>query len=341
MRRPTANLPLREAHAEAKPVIEGNSSMNDILLLVQKCAHTFSFYDLETKTALKHIVLPNFPHEFTVDAQRRFAYVGIFGIETAWSRGHDGDHRIAEIDLDERTHTRTLDLWPYHRPHGMASDADGRLYAMSEAHDMLLVFDRPREQLVPNMAIPSGGVKTHLVTLTRDASRAYGVHLLSNTVTRLHPRDATVPPRAVMPGPRPEGNALSSDERTLYVANRGDDTLVAIDTDSMTCGRRVKTRRDPNRIYRTGAVDGRDLLLLTNSGEQSLSVFDAELLEEVERIELPANPTALSFHPSRAAAYVSFQDDHVRELDLSIWRFVSAMPTLRESDASYVLAAAR
>ena len=125
--------------------------MNDILLLVQKCAHTFSFYDLDTKAALKHVVLPNFPHEFTVDVNERFAYVGIFGIETAWSRGHDGDHRIAEIDLVERTHTRMLDLWPYYRPHGMASDRDGRLYAMSEAHDMLLVFDEPTRQPVPNL----------------------------------------------------------------------------------------------------------------------------------------------------------------------------------------------
>ena len=315
--------------------------MTDILLLVQKCAHTFSFYDLETKTALRHIVLPNFPHEFTVDATQRFAYVGIFGIETAWTRGQDGDHRIAEIDLHERKFTRMLDLWPYYRPHGMASDSAGRLYAMSEANDMLLVFDRPREQDVPNMAVPSGGVKTHLVTLTRDARCAYGVHLLSNTITQLHPRDATVAPRAVMPGPRPEGNALSSDERTLYVANRGDDTLVAIDTESMTCGRRVKTRSDPNRIYRTSAPDGRDLLLLTNSGERSISVFDAGQLEEIERIALPANPTALSFHPSRGAAYVSFQDDHVRELDLTSWRFVGEMPTLREPDASYVLADGR
>jgi DNA-binding beta-propeller fold protein YncE len=127
----------------------------------------------------------------------------------------------------------------------------------------------------------------------------------------------------------------------LFVANRGDDTLVEIDTDTMTCGRRVKTRSDPNRIYRTSAPDGRDLLLLTNSGEQSISVFDARQLEEIERVALPANPTALSFHPSRRVAYVSFQDDYVRELDLDAWRFVGAWPTLREPDASYVLAGAR
>lgn len=80
---------------------------------------------------------------------------------------------------------------------------------------------------------------------------------------------------------------------------------------------------------------------MTNSGERSISVFDARQLEEIERIALPANPTALSFHPSRRVAYVSFQDDHVRELDLDAWRFVGALATLREPDASYVLAGAR
>jgi YVTN family beta-propeller protein len=309
----------------------------DILLLVQKCAHTFSFYDLQSGQALKHIVLPNFPHEFCVDAARRFAYVGIFGIETAWTQGHQGDCRIAAIDLVQREHARTLDMWPHYRPHGMACDGQGRLYAMSEADDTLLVFDKPGQQEMPNMAIPSGGIKTHLVTLTADAEEAYGVHLLSNTVTKFHPRDPTVVPVAVMPGPRPEGNALSRDESKLFVANRGDDTLVEIDTATMQPGRRVKTRSDPNRIYRHDAANGAELLLLTNSGERSLSVFDSSTLKEVQCVVLPANPTALSFHPDGQRAYVSFQDDRVRELDLASWRFTREIATLREPDASYVL----
>lgn len=313
--------------------------MADLLLLVQKCAHTFSVYDLDRGEALKHIVLPNFPHEFTVDAARRFAYAGLFGIETAWSRGHDGDHRVAVIDLARREHVRTLDLWPYRRPHGMACDGQGRLYAMSEAQDTLLVFDQPETQEVPNMAVPSGGIKTHLLTLTADAEWAYGVHLLSNTVTKFHPRNPTVAPVAVMPGPRPEGNALSKDERTLFVANRGDDTLVEIDTETMRLGRRVGTRRDPNRVCRHDSADGRELLLLTNTGECSLSVFDAVTLKEVVCIDLPANPTALSFHPKRALAYVSFQDDRVRVLNLATWQFEREITTLREPDASFVLCA--
>ena len=311
--------------------------MSDLLLLVQKCAHTFSVLDLDGGSALKHIVLPNFPHEFCVDPQQRFAYVGLFGIETAWTRGQPGDHRVAVIDIARREHVRTLDLWPYGRPHGMACDGQGRLYAMSEAQDTLLVFDDPRQQDVPNMAVPSGGIKTHLVTLSADAEWAYGVHLLSNTVTKFHPRNPTVAPLAVLPGARPEGNALSKNEQTLFVANRGDDTLVEIDTATMRLGRRVKTRRDPNRIYRHDAPQGRELLLLTNAGEQSLSVFDAATLEEQLCVALPANPTALSFHPNGAVAWVSFQDDHVRELNLRTWRFEREIATLREPDASFVL----
>jgi hypothetical protein len=99
----------------------------------------------------------------------------------------------------------------------------------------------------------------------------------------------------------------------------------------------VKTRRDPNRIYRHDAPDGRELLLLTNSGEQSLSVFDAASLEEIRCIALPANPTALSFHPGRPLAYVSFQDDRVRTLDLLSWQFIAEIRTLREPDASFVI----
>jgi len=313
--------------------------MSDQLLLVQKCAHTFSVYDLDSGAALQHIVLPNYPHEFCVDPARRFAYVGIFGVETAWTRGDDGDHRVAVIDLRRREHVRTLDLWPYRRPHGMACDGQGRLYAMSEANDTLLVFDDPEHQEVPNLALPSGGVKTHLVTLTADAEWAYAVHLLSSTVTKFHPRNPAIAPRAVLPGPRPEGNALSKDERRLFIANRGDDTLVELDTATLRVSRRVKTRRDPNRIYRHDAADGAELLLLTNTGERTLSVFDAATLTEVHCVELPANPTALSFHPMKPHAYVSFQDDRVRVLDLTYWRFEREIATLREPDASFVLAA--
>ena len=305
------------------------------LLLVQKCAHTFSFYDLASGQAEKHIVLPNFPHEFTVDPVRRLAYVGHYGIETASHLGEMGGHSVFVIDLERREHVHTLNLWPFYRPHGLTVDAQGRLFVMSEAHNTLLRFSDPVHRHVPDLAVASGGYKTHLFALTRDAETAYALNLLSNTVTKIKPNDPTFTPVAMVPGPVPEGNVLSADESLLYVANRGDDTLVAVDTASMRVVAQGKTRRDPNRVYRFQAADGQDRLLTTNSGEHSLSVYDTAL-KELRCLELPSNPLALSLHPSERAAFISFQDETVRRLDLDSFEFSQSIKTLREPDSSYV-----
>lgn len=308
---------------------------HDTLLLVQKCAHTFSFYDLASGQADKHIVLPDFPHEFAVDPLRRRAYVGHYGIETASHLGDLGGHSVFVIDLDRREHVATLNLWPYYRPHGLAVDGEGRLYVMSEAHNVLLRFSDPVHRHVPDLAVPSGGYKTHLFALTRDAQTAYALNLLSNTVTKIRPNDPTFTPVAMVPGPVPEGNVLSADESLLFVANRGDDSIVAVDTASMKVVARGKTRRDPNRVYRFRGAQGQELLLTTNSGEQSLSVFGTDLQEQ-RCLGLPSHPLALSFHPVERAAYISFQDATVRRLDLDRFEFGQEIKTLREPDASYL-----
>ena len=307
----------------------------ETLLLVQKCAHTFSFYDLASGQAQKHIVLPNFPHEFTVDPVRRLAYVGHYGIETASHLGDVGGHSVFVIDLERREHVHTLNIWPFYRPHGLTVDAQGRLYVMSEAHNTLLRFSDPANRHVPDLAVASGGYKTHLFALTRDAETAYALNLLSNTVTKIKPNDPTFTPVAMVPGPVPEGNVLSADESLLYVANRGDDTLVAVDTASMQIVAKGKTRRDPNRVYRFRDTNDQDLLLTTNSGEHSLSVFNTDLQEQ-RCFKLPSNPLALSFHPLDRAVYISFQDETVRRLNLDSFEFEQEIKTLREPDSSYV-----
>ncbi|MEY2684949.1 MAG: hypothetical protein RJA09_2093 [Pseudomonadota bacterium] len=310
-------------------------SRSETLLLVQKCAHTFSFYDLATGQAEKHIVLPNFPHEFTVDPVRQVAYVGHYGIETASHLGDVGGHSVFVIDLQRREHTHTLNIWPFYRPHGLTVDGEGRLYVMSEGHNTLLRFSDPLNRHVPDLAVPSGGYKTHLFALTRDANTAYALNLLSNTVTKIKPNDPTFTPQAMVPGPVPEGNVLSADEKLLYVANRGDDTLVAVDTTTLQVVAKGKTRRDPNRVYRFQGADGEDLLITTNSGEHSLSVFGTDL-QERRCLALPSNPLALSLHPTERAAFISFQDETVRRLDLDRFEFTQILKTLREPDSSYV-----
>ncbi|OWJ92372.1 hypothetical protein B6S59_20240 [Pseudomonas sp. A46] len=303
----------------------------EILLLVQKCAHTFSFYDVASGEALKHIRLPDFPHEFVVDSQARFAYVGHYGIETSSHRG-EGGCSVFVIDLEKGEHVRTLDIWPYLRPHGLAMDAEDRLYVLSEGHSTLLIFDAPHLRDVPDRAIPSGGYKSHLVALTRDGETAFSLNLLSNTVTRLKPQDPTQAPLALQPGSQPEGNCFSADERTLYVTTRGDDSILALDVETLQVLRRGRTGSDPTRIYR----DRRERLYVTNYGEQSISVFNADL-DEVRRVELPSNAIAMSLHPTRDLAFVTLKDQRVAMLDLDTWAIERYFDTLLEPDVSQVI----
>lgn len=304
----------------------------ETLLLVEKCAHSFSWYDLQTGERLRSLKLPDFPHEFVVDAQQRFAYVGQYGVETSGHPGAGG-HAVLQIDLRSGQLVRSLDLYPYNRIHGLQMDEQGRLHALSEEKAVLLVVDDPARDTAPSRALPVGGLKSHLFTLSRDGRTAWCMNLLTHTVTRVRPFEPLVPPVACQPGAKPEGCCLSEDERTLYVTNRLSDTLCAIDALTMAVQRTVPTRHDATRLYRLPG--GR--LLATNYGDRSLSVFDAATLQEVAHLALTARPIAASLHPQRAQAQVSLDDDRVILLDLGTMQVLREFKTQREPDVSKVV----
>ena len=304
----------------------------EILLLVEKCSHCFSYYDIATGERLHSIALPQFPHEFVVDAASRYAYVGHYGVETSGHAG-DGGSSIFQIDLAARTLARTIDIAPFNRVHGLQMDERGRLYALSEERAQLAVLEHPETDTAPRRAIPTGGIKSHLFALTRDGETAYAMNLLSHTVTKIKPHDATFEPVACSPGEKPEGYALSADEKTLFVSCRWSNTLCAIDTDSMQVKYSAPSRDDPTRLYLHR--DGR--LIATNYGERSLSVLNAETLEEVAHIRMDARAIALSYHPTEPIAFVSQDNDKLGYFNMETLEFERFIGTQREPDVSRVV----
>ncbi|WPH15036.1 YncE family protein [Variovorax paradoxus] len=301
----------------------------EILLLVEKCSHCFSYYDIESGERLHSIALEEFPHEFVVDRAQRFAYVGHYGVETSGHLGHGGT-RIFQIDIAARRLARTIDIAPFNRLHGMQMDEQGRLYALSEDRAQLVVLDRPETDTAPRRAVPTGGIKSHLFALTRDGRTAYVMNLLSHTVTKVRPHDATATPVPCSPGEKPEGYALSADEKTLYVTNRWSNTLAAIDTATMKVLREAPSREDATRLYLYR--DGR--LVVTNYGERSLSVVDPASLKELARIPMEARAIALSFHPTRPLAFVSQDNDKLGYFNMETLAFERFIGTQREPDVS-------
>ena len=304
----------------------------ELLLLIEKCSHAFSYYDIQSGERIKSIRLPDFPHEFVVDSKQKYAYIGHYGVETSGHKGAGG-HVIFVIDLEQASHVRTIDCAPFNRLHGMQMDAADRLYAMSEDKAVLLVFEQPEQAQAIDRAVPSGGLKSHLFALSRDGRDAYSMNLLSHTVTHIKPHDACFAPRAVSPGDKPEGYCLSEDEAILYVSNRLSNTISMIDTASMTVRKQAPSRNDPTRLYR--CRDGR--MLVTNYGDRSISIIDPDSLQELAYIEAGARPIALSLHPERNWAFVSLDDNRVGILDLDELCFVRYIATQLEPDVSKVI----
>jgi len=307
-------------------------SQNNILLLVEKCSHCFSYYDIETGERLHSIALKEYPHEFVVDAQQRYAYVGHYGVETSGHLGAGGTE-IFQIDIAKRQWVRTIDIAPFNRLHGMQMDEAGRLYALSEERAQLVVIDDPASATAPQRAVTTGGIKSHLFALSRDGQTAYAMNLLSHTVTKIHPHDATIAPVACKPGDKPEGYALSRDEKTLYVTCRWSNTLCAIDTDCMQLKTCAPARKDATRLYLYR--DGR--LVVTNYGERSLAIVDAATLQETAHIPMQARAIALSFHPEKPLAFVSQDNDQVGYFNMETLQFERFITTQREPDVSHVV----
>jgi len=305
---------------------------DDVLLLVEKCSHCLSYYDIGSGERLASIALPDFPHEFVIDSHQAYAYIGHYGVETSGHPGAGGT-QILQVDIARRKLVRCIDIAPFNRLHGMQMDAQDRLYALSEDRAQLVVLDHPATDTAPRRAVSTGGIKSHLFALTRDGQTAYAMNLLSHTVTRIRPHDATVAPVACAPGEKPEGYALSGDEKTLYVSCRLSNTLCAIDTATMQVKDRAPSRDDPTRLYLYR--DGR--LVVTNYGERSLSVVDPATLRELTHVPMEARAIALSFHPSRPLAFVSQDNDLLGCLNMETLQFERWIATQREPDVSRVL----
>lgn len=303
----------------------------DTLVLIEKSGHCIAFHDLAPAGAVERLPLAPYPHEMVADQERRLAFVGHYGVQKSTEAGIGG-HEVFVVDIDRRRLVHTLDCRPYGRIHGLALDGAGRLYALSEAAGVLLVFDDPGRDRLASRAAPTGGLKSHLVSVTRDGATAYVTSLLTHTVTRIAPHDPSLAPRVLVPGVQPEGNCLSSDESALFVANRGSNTIARIDTKDFTVDRTVPVRADPTRLYRVGS----DGLLVTHFKGRAVSLLDGGSLREIAHLPLDARPAAACVDPRRGTAHVSLDSNESLEIDLASLRIVGRRPTGAEPDACFI-----
>lgn len=305
-----------------------------ILLLIEKSTHCLSYYDTDCGKRLHTVPLPDFPHEFTLDAGRSIAWIGHYGVANSGS-ADIGGHEVMALDVARGRIIDRLSLGDrMNRPHGVGLDDHGRLYALSEGAGRIAVWDDPAKGGAPDRTVPVGGCKPHLFAVAGNGRRCYSMNLGSNDVTVFDPQDPSVPPVPISTGDKPEGRHLRADERVLFVTNRISETVVAIDTATLEIVAREQVSGDPVRIFHDPA---RGRLMTIDYLGKTISLLDDRNLKISTRVALDSRPISMSFDSGMQRAFVSMDSDEIHVLDLGELTVTQKFSTFREPDVSAIV----
>ena len=305
-------------------------ALREVMVVVQKGDHSLGYYDFETGTEVGRVAVDPFPHEFTLSADKRTAYLAGFGVALAEHPG-DGGSTVSIVDVAGRRRIGTVHCGDYRRPHDVALDGRGTLYVLCEGSSRLLVVRDPASGRF-DLALPTLGHGSHMVTVLRDGSVAFSSNMESGTVTALFP-DAPDRPGVVLPvGKHAEGSVLDAEERLLYVVNRESAEITIIDVQQLRVLRSVLTPPGPVRVCRD---DARLLVALYHGC--GLLMVDLNDPAKQQVVPLPAKAISVGYHAPSRTALLSCHDQRVYLVDTVAGAVVRSISTRSDPDPMAVV----
>lgn len=305
--------------------------MRDVLVVVQKGDHSLGLYDFSSGAELGRIEIDRYPHEFAVSDDGRYAYSCHFGVALAEDEG-EGGSTVSIVDLPARRRVGTIDCGRHRRPHGIALDAAGAVYVLSERDGVLLRSRDPLSGAVDQVQ-PTGGAGSHILSVTADGALAFASNMKSGTVTALFPQEPDRPPVAIPTGARPEGSALDEARGRLYVANRESADIAVIDTERLAALGPIRT--PPGAVRLCWGPEGRLLAALYHA--KGLAVIDPARPAAQRFLALPDQPISVSYHPGTRAAVLSTFGDRVCVVDVDAMALRREIRTRADPDPTAVV----
>ena len=303
------------AVACATSLAAAQTSSSGRLLVLLRNASALAIVDPGSGKVLGRVPTVKDPHEVTTDGTLAFVGSQIEG--------------IAVIDIAAQKELRRISPGPGSSTHDVLY-ANGKVYFTAEGYKSIGRYDPVANTIDWMLGIGQNG--PHMLVLSRDMNTLYMPNPASNSVSFAEGILAGPPKWQVtsvpVPGPGPEGIALSPDGRELWAASRGDGSVSIIDVASKKVTETLKLgMKDGNRLRIT--PDGRQVLIL-DGGTGSLVVVDAASRKETNRITLAPGPTgAGGFMISRdgSRAYLGLRDAHlVAVLDMKTLTVISEYP---------------
>ena len=308
----------------------GANTSGGVLALVQKSDHSLGFYRVADGAELARVPLERHPHECALSPDGKTLCVSEYGVPNSGS-AEAGGNTVAVVDVAAREVAARISCDGMRRPHGIAFDAAGALYVLSEAADHLLVKRDPRAPGGFDSARKTGGKKGHMLAVRRDGSRAFFMNIQSRNVTTLDLAGPKSGPVAVCEGENPEGVCFSADESLLFAANRGGGDITVVDAKKLKPAGVIRARKSPLRL----AVDGRGRIACVHFADDcAISVFNPETGAEEAFFIPPAPAVFVGFDAAKRRAVLSLRDDTARVFNADSWECAQVIAARAEPDAA-------
>ncbi len=239
------------------------------------------------------------PHEVVSTTDGKYAVASNYGT------GQQPGHTLSVIDIATFKEVHRADLSPQTRPHGLFA-AGGKVYFTCEGSKTIGRYDPAADRV--DWILGTGQDGTHMIALSKDGSRIFTANIQSGSIS-IFERGANDWRQTVVPvGRGAEGFDLSPDERELWAANAGDQTVstVSVAEKRVTRTFPVSARRS-NRLKFT--PDGKRVLISDlNTG--NLLVLDAASRKEIKTIKIGSGIAGILISPDGSKAYVAATPDN-------------------------------
>lgn len=270
----------------------------------EKAAGSIGFYDAEFHR-IGGAKVGTHPHEIALTPDRKTLYVADNGV--MWmTETSPGDNTVSIVDIASMKRTATIDLGEFRRPHGITYDpGSNRVYVTTEKPSKLLVLDPKALKVLRSYDVK--GQAPHIVKLDQGSEWAYVSNTDTGTLSavKLNSGDVISMPS----GERPQGQAMSPDGRTIFVANSGGNSISIFDLEKKkNVGQIVTSGKAPVRLVVSS--DGKTLIYALQEGR---SAGFADIASRKELLEIPVGgrPVSMSLSLDGKLAYCSVQEEDV------------------------------
>ncbi|OON42212.1 hypothetical protein BTJ39_01765 [Izhakiella australiensis] len=250
--------------------------------------------------------LPPRPHELLILPDQGKAWVSVFGDGVHGDNPYPG-HKIAVIDLRQRTLSNFIDISPLKAPHTARIGHDGKVYICCEDSSAIAILDPLEECVTGKIAIPSHNA--HRLTLLPGGRKLFTDNEEDATITvvDLCQSPGEVVDTILMPGPL-AGIDASPQYPYLVASDATRPVIYEIDANSHRVRHTLPLdgHHRPAQVVRFSA-DG-TLLAVIGDNEPLVSLFDA-LLTPLATIKVGERPMDGCFSPDNSRLLIANEGD--------------------------------